>query len=139
MRFFPLLPLLFTTRPTVNLTLCDSPSSLLQNIRYSVHPDPPNIGAPLDLAFSGDLQERVDHGTIKIKVVLNHFLTVYSSELDLCDSLKDTDLTCPLSTGHLEVQAKPDIPSLVPHGDYSVYLEIYSDKPITCMNAELTL
>lgn len=126
-------------RPPANLTMCSTPDSLLQNVRYSLHPDPPTKGQSLNMAFSGELSERIEFGTIKIHVVLNNFLTVYSSTLDLCDSLKDTGLSCPLEPGHIEVAATADIPSLVPPGEYTIDLQIQGEKPITCIGAKIRL
>lgn len=131
--------LTLTPRPSANLTMCSTPDFLLQKVRYSLHPDPPTKGQSLDMAFSGELSERITYGTIKIHVVLNNFLTVYSSELDLCDSLKETGLSCPLESGHIEIVAKADIPRIVPSGEYTIDLQIQGEHPITCISAKLLL
>lgn len=64
-------------------------------------------------------------------------ITIIRQTADLCDTVKNVDLECPLKKGDLTITKDVDLPKEIPPGKYSVVADVLSkdDKKITCLSA----
>lgn len=71
-------------------------------------------GKPLVIKASGTLLEKVDKGaTVNLEVKWG-LITLIQQTVDLCDQLKNVDLTCPLKKGKMVLTKQVDLPKQIP-------------------------
>jgi len=87
---------------------CGIDTDLVQNIILSVEPVLPQ--SDYTLYVSGDLSKEVTGGTSKYDVTYN-FIPLSPSINDLCTEIKNSNITCPLTVGHIELQSKGTVPT----------------------------
>ena len=97
-------------------------------------------GESLSISAKGTLNEDVEEGA-KIHLQVKYgLITLINQEAELCDYVKEVDLSCPLKKGDLVLTKSVNIPKQVPSGKYTVLADVFtkdSDK-ITCLNAVVT-
>ena len=64
-------------------------------------------------------------------------ITIIKQTADLCDTVKNVDLKCPIDDGETELTKEVDLPKQIPPGKYSVIADAYTedDEKITCLTA----
>ena len=64
-------------------------------------------------------------------------ITIIKQTADLCDTVKNVDLECPIDDGETELTKDVDLPKQIPPGKYSVIADAYTkdDEKITCLTA----
>ena len=87
---------------------CGSTSDLAQNVVMSIDPVLPQTDYTLFLDY--ELSKDIGSGTSTYKGSLNGLPFSPSTE-DLCKEIANSNVTCPLKTGHISSQSKGTIPS----------------------------
>ena len=64
-------------------------------------------------------------------------ITIIRQTADLCDTVKNVDLECPIKKGELSLTKDVDLPKQIPPGKYTVLADVKTkdDKKITCLTA----
>jgi len=123
------------------LNYCKPPKDYLVNIEYiNLTPNPPVPGMNLTITAGGTVSKEIDTGKVHVKVVWN-YVALINRELDLCESVKEVNLTCPLKTRFLNITKEVEIPKAVPPGKYVVTADVYMNDPkeeITCLEGIMT-
>lgn len=57
--------------------------------------------------------EDVTGGDVKLNIAIDN-VTVVSQDLDLCDTLPEVNLMCPLKSGHHIASIETDLPNEIP-------------------------
>jgi hypothetical protein len=87
---------------------CGINTDLVQNLVLSVEPVLPQ--SDYTLYLSGDLSKDVTGGTSKYDVTYN-FIPLSPTTNDLCTEIKNSNITCPLNVGHIQLQSKGTVPT----------------------------
>ncbi|KAJ5172726.1 MD-2-related lipid-recognition [Penicillium capsulatum] len=121
------------------LSFCANPADhLLEIDRVDLSPNPPKPGTTLNIKASGVLKETVEKGaTVNLEVKWG-LITLVKQTVDLCDQIKNVDLTCPLENGDLVLEKQVDLPKQIPPGKYSVLADVYTkdQKQVTCLKTD---
>jgi hypothetical protein len=64
-------------------------------------------------------------------------ITIIRQTADLCDTVKNVDLECPIKKGEMSLTKDVDLPKQIPPGKYTVLADVVTkdDKKITCLTA----
>jgi hypothetical protein len=64
-------------------------------------------------------------------------ITIIRQTADLCDTVKNVDLECPIKKGELALTKDVELPKQIPPGKYTVLADVVTkdDKKITCLTA----
>lgn len=88
----------------------------INNVKIT--PDPPQKGKNVEVNASITFDEEVTGGKIEIKAKYG-IIPVYSGTLDLCDTLKEVDMECPIKKGDQTIVVNEEIPDVIPGGHYT--------------------
>jgi len=86
----------------------------------------------------GKLSANVTDGAYVQLQVKYGLITIIRQKADLCDTVKNVDLECPLSKDKdVELTKDVDLPKEIPPGKYTVVADVYTkdDKKVTCLTA----
>lgn len=92
------------------------------------------------MTASGVLAEDVEEGAVVHLSVKYGLITIIRQTADLCDTVKNVDLECPLKKGDLKLSKDVDLPAQIPPGKYSVEAHVVTkeEKDVTCLKATVT-
>lgn len=64
-------------------------------------------------------------------------ITIIRQTADLCDTVKNVDLECPLDEGETKLSKDVDLPKQIPPGKYTVTADVYTkdEEEVTCLQA----
>ncbi|CAK4031836.1 Phosphatidylglycerol phosphatidylinositol transfer [Lecanosticta acicola] len=120
------------------LVHCEDPEKdILAIKKVDLTPNPPAAGQTLTFTAAGILAEDVDEGATVHLSVKYGLIKIINQNADLCDTVKNVDLECPLKKGDLTLTKDVDLPAQIPPGKYTVEADVKSkdgDK-ITCLQA----
>lgn len=71
-------------------------------------------GQTLTIIASGTLDQTVKRGAKVLLMVKYGLITILNGEVDLCDQLKEVDLSCPLKKGDVSLTKSVDLPKQIP-------------------------
>ncbi|KAK4499364.1 hypothetical protein PRZ48_009877 [Zasmidium cellare] len=117
----------------------DPEDDILALKKVDLDPNPPSAGSTLNIVASGVLSEDVEEGAYVQLQVKFGLIRIINTKADLCDSIKNVDLECPLKKGDLKLEKSVDLPKEIPNGKYTVLADVYTkdDKKVTCLTAEV--
>ncbi|KAM0718857.1 hypothetical protein Q7P37_005929 [Cladosporium fusiforme] len=117
---------------------CANPKDDILTIEsVDLSPNPPKAGTTLSITAKGDLAEDVEEGAKVHLQVKYGLITIIKQEADLCNTVKEVDLECPIKKGETALTKKVELPKQIPPGKYTVLADVISkdDKKITCLTA----
>ena len=94
-------------------------------------------GKTLTITATGTLSQNVTKGS-KIHLQVKYgLITIIKQTADLCDTVKNVDLDCPIEKGKTTLSKDVDLPKEIPPGKYSVVAnaETKDEERITCLSA----
>lgn len=119
---------------------CSKPTDKLKITAVEVKPDPPVKGQYLNVTANLTLSEEVTQGNIKLNIDIDN-LHVVDETLDLCATLPEVKLMCPLQKGvhsaFISVFLAEDIPP--GHVTGSQYLMDQNSDELACVALDLKL
>lgn len=64
-------------------------------------------------------------------------ITIIKQTADLCNTVKEVDLECPIKKGDTALTKNVELPKQIPPGKYTVLADVMTkdDKKITCLTA----
>ena len=89
------------------------------------------------MTATGILSKDVEDGaTVKLQVKYG-LITIIRQTADLCDTVKNVDLECPIEKGKTSLTKSVELPKMIPPGKYSVTADVFSkdEEKITCLTA----
>lgn len=100
-------------------------------------PSSPHSGKTLTVTAKGNLTASVKAGAYINLQVKYGLITIIKQTADLCDTVKNVDLKCPIEDGETKLTKEVDLPKQIPPGKYSVIADAYTkdDEKITCLTA----
>jgi len=86
--------------------------------------------------FNEDVQ---DGAKVHLQVKYG-LITIIRQTADLCDTVSNVDLECPLEKGKMSLTKDVTLPQQIPPGKYTVLADVVSkdDDKITCLTATVT-
>ena len=96
-------------------------------------------GSTLTVTAKGNLTEKVDKGAYINLQVKYGLITIIKQTADLCYTVKNVDLDCPIDDGETKLTKDVELPKQIPPGKYHVIADAYTkdDDKITCLTAEV--
>ena len=96
-------------------------------------------GKTLTITATGTLSQNVTKGSKIALQVKYGLITIIKQTADLCDTVKNVDLKCPIEKGEITLSKDVDLPKEIPPGTYSVIADATTkDKDkITCLTAKV--
>lgn len=88
---------------------------------------------------TGNLTQKVEEGA-KIHLQVKYgLITIIKQTADLCDTVKNVDLECPLDEGLLTLEKDVDLPKVIPPGKYNVLADVQTkdEDRVTCLKAQV--
>ena len=68
----------------------------------------------MSIKAKGDFKKQIEEGA-KIHLQVKYgLITLINQEADLCDTLENVDLTCPLEKGEMSLTKDVDLPKEIP-------------------------
>ncbi|KAK8210188.1 Phosphatidylglycerol/phosphatidylinositol transfer protein [Zalaria obscura] len=124
-------PLLFCTKPE---------KDILTIKKVDLTPNPPKAGNTLTITASGTFEEDVEEGAKVHLQVKYGLIRIINQEADLCETVKNVDLECPLKKGDMVLTKDVELPKEIPPGKYTVLADVYTkdNEKITCLTATVT-
>ncbi|TKX26541.1 phosphatidylglycerol/phosphatidylinositol transfer protein [Elsinoe australis] len=120
------------------LNFCATPDKdILELDRVDLSPNPPQAGKSLTITASGKFKEDIAEGA-KIHLQVKYgLITIIRQTADLCDTVKNVDLECPLEKGAKTLTKDVDLPNQIPPGKYTVLADVVTkdEEKITCLTA----
>ncbi|KJX96157.1 phosphatidylinositol/phosphatidylglycerol transfer protein [Zymoseptoria brevis] len=117
----------------------DPKDDILALKKVDLNPNPPRAGTELTITASGILSEDVGEGA-KIQLQVKYgLITIINQSADLCETVKNVDLECPLKKGKMGLTKVVKLPAQIPPGNYHVSADVVSkdgDK-VTCLKASV--
>lgn len=94
-------------------------------------------GDNLTFTASGTFSETIEAGATVHLQVKYGVITILRQEADLCETVKEVGLECPLEKGDMTLTKSVELPKTIPPGKYTVHADVRTkdDKRITCLNA----
>jgi hypothetical protein len=94
-------------------------------------------GQTLSIVARGDIASDVEDGAKVHLSVKYGLITIIKQTADLCDTVKNVDLECPIKKGELALTKDVELPKQIPPGKYTVLADVVTkdDKKITCLTA----
>jgi len=123
------------------LTYCAKPEKdILEIEKVDLSPNPPKAGTTLTVTASGVFTEDVEEGAKVHLQVKYGLITIIRQTADLCDTVKNVDLECPLEKGKMTLSKDVELPKEIPPGKYTVFADVVTkdEKKITCLTATVT-
>ena len=71
-------------------------------------------GKPLSITATGTLKENVEAGAYVVLQVKYGLITLVKQTVDLCEQVKNVELSCPLDKGDLTIKKDVDLPKEIP-------------------------
>lgn len=115
-------------------------------------------GETLTIKAKGDFKEKIEEGAKVHLQVKYGLITLINQEADLCETIENVDLSCPLDKGEMTLSKDVDLPKEIPpvrfddsttllvtedanvlQGTYTVLADVFTkdgDK-ITCLTAKI--
>lgn len=64
-------------------------------------------------------------------------ITIVKQTADLCNTVKEVDLECPIKKGDMTLTKEVELPKQIPPGKYTVLADVLTkdEKKITCLTA----
>lgn len=115
----------------------DPEGDILELEEVDLDPNPPKPGKKLTITATGHLNQKVEKGA-KIHLQVKYgLITIIKQTADLCDTIKNVDLKCPLDEGDVEIEKDVDLPKQIPPGKYNVIADVYTkdEEKVTCLTA----
>jgi hypothetical protein len=99
----------------------------------------PPSGTTLCVTASGILAADIEDGAQVHLTVKYGLITIIRQTADLCETVKNVELECPLKAGNLTLTKDVDLPRQIPPGTYTVQAEVLTkdDLPVTCLKAKV--
>ncbi|KAF2188656.1 hypothetical protein K469DRAFT_684662 [Zopfia rhizophila CBS 207.26] len=122
------------------LYFCSDPKDdILMIEKVDLSPNPPEPGKTLAIKAKGDFKETIEQDA-KVHIQVKYgLITLINQEADLCDTIENVDLSCPLDKGEMTLTKDVDLPKEIPPGTYTVLADVFTkdgDK-ITCLTAKI--
>jgi len=120
------------------LNHCDNPKDDILDLKsVDLNPNPPKAGQTLSIVARGDISSDVEDGAKVHLSVKYGLITIIRQTADLCDTVKNVDLECPIKKGELALTKDVELPKQIPPGKYTVLADVVTkdDKKITCLTA----
>jgi len=117
---------------------CQDPKDDILDLEsVDLSPNPPQAGKTLTVTAKGTLSQNVTEGATVHLQVKYGLITIIKQTADLCETVKNVDLKCPLKKGETELTKDVDLPKQIPPGKYSVIADVYTkdEDKITCLTA----
>jgi hypothetical protein len=122
------------------LYFCSDPKDdILKIENVDLDPNPPKPGQTLTIKAKGDFKEVVEKGA-KIHLQVKYgLITLINQDADLCETLENVDMECPLDKGEMKLTKDVDLPKEIPPGTYSVLADVFTEDgdKITCLTAKI--
>lgn len=96
-------------------------------------------GETLSITASGILSKDIADGA-KVQVSVKYgLITIINQTADLCETVKNVDLECPLEKGELKITKDVELPKQIPPGHYTVSAKVVTvdGEDITCLKASV--
>lgn len=124
------------------LYFCDGASIddfILDIEKVDLDPNPPLPGQTLTIKAKGDVKKKIEEGAKAHLTVKYGLITLINQDADLCDTIKNVDLECPLDKGDLSLTKDVDLPKQIPPGNYYVKADVFTkdSEKITCLEAHI--
>ncbi|CZT19270.1 related to Phosphatidylglycerol/phosphatidylinositol transfer protein [Ramularia collo-cygni] len=122
------------------LEFCADPKDNVLALKaVDLTPNPPKAGETLNITASGVLSKDVEEGATIHYSVKYGLITIINTSADLCETVKNIDLECPLKKGDLQLSKGVELPRQIPPGNYHVEAKILSvdDEEVTCLKASV--
>ncbi|KAH7121005.1 ML domain-containing protein [Dendryphion nanum] len=102
-------------------------------------PNPPQPGQILSIKAKGDIKKKIEDGAKAHLTVKYGLITLINQDADLCETVTNVDLKCPLEKGELNLTKDVELPKQIPPGKYYVKADVFTkDKDtITCLEAHI--
>ena len=128
---FSLLQTIYSVVTKFSVTSCETNTDLMQDVILSVVPELPQTDYTLYL--NGDLNKVINKGTSNYAITYN-FIPLSPTIEDLCADIKESNISCPLTSGPLSSESKGKIPDNL-SGSVTIKNEWYDEeqKRILCM------
>jgi len=99
-----------------------------------------NSGSTLSITAEGYFTNDVEEGAKVHLQVKYGLITIIRQTADLCDTVKNVDLKCPLKKGRMTLSKDVDLPKEIPPGKYTVLADVVTkdEHKITCLTATVT-
>ncbi len=107
-----------------------------------VLPNPPEPGSALNIEAVGTVHKAVTNGSYVQVSVKWGYVGLLNQRFDLCDGLKEVNLSCPLAKGtQAHVTKQVELPREIPPGKYHVEARAYSEdgEPLICLEATVQM
>lgn len=97
-------------------------------------------GKTLTITATGTLSQNVTKGSKVHLQVKYGLITIVKQTADLCETVKNVDLKCPIEKGKTTLSKDVDLPKEIPPGKYRVIADVETEdeEKITCLTAEVT-
>ncbi|RFU29737.1 hypothetical protein B7463_g6614, partial [Scytalidium lignicola] len=123
------------------LTYCNAnhDDDILILDHVNLTPNPPAAGATLTIEAVGTLLEKIEEGAYVNLQVKYGLIRLVNTQADLCDQIKNVDLSCPIEKGKISIVKDVSLPKEIPPGKYTVLADAYTfdKKKIACLEAEV--
>ncbi|KAJ3188136.1 Phosphatidylglycerol/phosphatidylinositol transfer protein [Gaertneriomyces sp. JEL0708] len=105
------------------LDVCPGTTGSLAVDDVMINPNPIIIGQNVTISASGKVTKEITAGAKAKVTVKAGFLTLYSSEVDICEAALENGIVCPIPIGDNAVTISQPVPSIVPKGTYQVKVD----------------
>ena len=133
------IPILQCRKILSSVVICPTPPSL--RFKGCRQTNAGVSGQNLTVTAGGTVSKEIEAGAhLHVKVLWNTFITLFDKDLDLCDSVHEVNLTCPLKKGVLNITKEVKIPQTIPPGNFLVSADLYMNDPkeeITCLEGQI--
>eukprot|EP00992_Anisonema_acinus_P000708 TRINITY_DN10259_c0_g1_i1.p2 TRINITY_DN10259_c0_g1~~TRINITY_DN10259_c0_g1_i1.p2 ORF type:complete len:144 (-),score=33.31 TRINITY_DN10259_c0_g1_i1:47-478(-) len=131
--------LVFAGVPSISFN-CAKTDDILSGQGITWSPKDVHSNEKLTITAHGTMSQEVTGGDIHVSAKLDG-IPVLTKQFDLCDALKQANLTCPIPKGPAQVALTVDIPSIPVHGTVSVEATAVTkaSKEITCVSGHVKL
>ncbi|GAM88285.1 hypothetical protein ANO11243_063180 [Dothideomycetidae sp. 11243] len=123
------------------LRYCAQPDeNILEIESVDLSPNPPQAGTALTITATGKFKKDIEEGA-KIRLQVKYgVITIIRQTADLCDTVQNVDLSCPLKEGTMTLSKDVNLPNEIPPGKYTVLADVVTkdDDKITCLTATVT-
>ncbi|GAB7363684.1 hypothetical protein MBLNU230_g4252t1 [Neophaeotheca triangularis] len=120
------------------LAHCQNPKDDILALKsVDLSPNPPKAGTKLTVTAAGILSKDVGQGATVHLQVKYGLITIIKQEADLCNTVKNVDLECPIKKGETKLTKEVDLPKEIPPGKYTVIADVYTEEKekVTCLTA----
>ncbi|KAK3691179.1 Phosphatidylglycerol/phosphatidylinositol transfer protein [Vermiconidia calcicola] len=115
----------------------DPKDDILDLESVDLSPNPPKPGKTLTITATGTLSQNVTKGATVHLQVKYGLITIVKQTADLCETVKNVDLKCPIEKGEMTLEKDVDLPKEIPPGKYHVIADVYTkdEDKVTCLTA----